>query len=314
MSRMNSPAPPPSLPAIKGAPATTEVWPVPNRGIAARFDPSAEGGDSLPLASPMAPVAQRPVERRRGLRVMPLGAFLWGGPGGEARAREDHVLVWCHSGAGDLHLGRNAERLGPGALRWLPAGTAFAWRPAAGADGRVLLLSPDLARELPDTPAAATVDEVDSGILAATLAGLAAEARRDDAAQARAVACHLGLIAVRLARAVPAPAQAQPARPLVEALLERLRENPGGPISLADHAAALGTDLARLDRACREIRGQSALELMQEVRREKALTALRTGRRSLDRIAADAGFSGAAHLARAITAATGRLPQAFQTR
>lgn len=82
--------------------------------------------------------------------------------------------------------------------------------------------------------------------------------------------------------------------------------------SIADLAGEMGTTTAALDRACIAGRGRRAIEVIHDLRLERAVALLRKTDLGPARIAADLGYSSHAHFTRAFVAATGRTPENFR--
>ena len=154
--------------------------------------------------------------------------------------------------------------------------------------------------------------------LQAALADLAAESAREDADAGAAIACHLGLLAVRLSRLEPpsphpcAGTQTPPDLPLVNRFMALAGARLGSGHTVGELAEALGVTAATLDRACRKARGRRAIDLIHDLRFETALTLLRTTRTSQAEIAQDLGFTSLAHFIRAFVDRTGKLPESFR--
>lgn len=259
-----------------------------------------------------------------GLRVLPLQAFAWSGPSAQPRSRGDHVLIWRPAdsvGIAGLRLPGRAEGVGPGTLRWLPAGIAFALVPAAGVEGLVMVIARDAAARspapLPGEPLACTLAADDAATLGHALGALALLGPGEEVA----AACHLGLIGVVLARCAPAPAPSAapgpvrpnaPQRALVQRFTDLAENEIGRGRTLADLAAALGSTTAEVDRACRMVRSCSALDLVHALQRSRAIALLRETRLPPARIAEQVGFASLAHMTRMLSLATGRSPDALR--
>lgn len=249
-------------------------------------------------------------------RLLPLETFVWGGAAlpPQPRTRLDHALIWVTAGRINLDFPRHRLGLRAGDLRLIPPGTAFAALPLRDARGHVALIPSDLAATagLPRDGMSGHVG-TDGRSLLSLLSALA-EAQ---AGSARAEAL-MRLLARRLHDLEPArTARPQPAcRPLDRSLVTRFLTlavaRLGDPGSLADLAGELGTTIAALDRACLAARGRRAIELMHDLRLERAASMLRHGRQSPAEIASELGYSSHAHFTRAFVAATGRSPETFR--
>ncbi|RNF33755.1 AraC family transcriptional regulator [Paracoccus methylarcula] len=90
--------------------------------------------------------------------------------------------------------------------------------------------------------------------------------------------------------------------------MAHLREGP----TIADLAAELGTGTAALDHACQSARGKRAIDLMHEVRLQRAVEMLREGGQSPAQIAKELGYTSHTHFTRSFVAATGQRPETFR--
>lgn len=279
-------------------------------------------------------VPGRMAPRPANLRLLPLGAFTWGGPGSRPlpRTRSDHVLIWVCEGSARLDLPRHEEILGADRLLFVPAGTAFALAPHAPVQGQVLMIAPSLAQgidpPLPDRMLAGCAGRK-AAMLGAALAELGSEAGRG--ADRRTLHCYLGVVSLHLERlsaaqpgacgigAAPRPAVAPvadpfpaPDRRLVEAFLTLAATQLGTCLTLSDLAQEMGTTQAALDRACLSARGRPALDLLHALRVEEAARLLRETDLSATHIAQETGFAGHAHMTRTFADRMGRTPEAYR--
>ena len=268
-------------------------------------------------------LAQHPVPRRNDLRLLPLEGFVWGARSTPPlpRTRPDHVLIWVTAGGLQLDFPRRRMILNPGTVQFLPAGTAFATLPLGPARGHVLLVGTGLCRGIsPPLPAQPVLGSIGDGAaaLSVTLSDLAQESARNARDSAAAIACHLGLLAVRLARLgtppprPPAPMQVAPNLPLVNSFLKLAGDRLGKGDTVGDLAESLGVSATTLDRACLRARGRRAIDLIHDLRHETAVDLLRDTTRPLAGIARELGYTSIAHFTRAFVARTGRLPQSFR--
>lgn len=102
------------------------------------------------------------------------------------------------------------------------------------------------------------------------------------------------------------------ARPLTDRFLDLALTELSQNQTIAELARRLGHSLAQLDRACLQSRGRSALQLLYDLRLERAVNALRDSDMPIHEIARELGYSGQAHFIRSFAAATGRSPQAYR--
>ena len=290
--------------------------------------PLAPGIHPLPLAGDdgaIRPFALRPAPSQSGLRLIPAEGFAWGHGTTSARPRTrgDHVLIWITRGGAALDWPRRRQPLAAGSVSYIPTGTAFAFRPLGRAAGHVLLIAPHLAQRLdPALPAGATTGAIGDAapLLHATLQGLADEIGNPGSGSTAAIQLHLGLLAVRLARLTPQADAARqrpaaiPDLPLIDRFLTLAEAELGKGRTISDLAAMLDTSAAALDHACQTAHGKRAIQMIHDLRFDRALAALRRGDRAPADIARDLGYASQAHLTRAFVDRTGRLPDAFRAR
>lgn len=261
----------------------------------------------------------RPIGRQQGVRLLPLQAFIWGSRAmpPQPRTRPDHTLIWVTEGRVQLDFPREHLGLRAGDVRHIPAGTAFAAIPSAGARGHVALISARLAAEaeppLPDRGIAAHVGHY-AAQFEATLRELAVETPAPDA---DTLSCLMNLLSLRLRQLLPnrpaeAPEPVAPDHPLIERFLALAGQRLGSAGSVAELAAELHSTTGALDQACLAARGKRAVELIHDLQLERAVDLLRNTDRPTLRIATDLGYSSHAHFIRAFAAATGRTPDAFR--
>ena len=273
------------------------------------------------LAVRTGPTTRRYAPRKASIRLFPLGAFTWGSQGAPThpRTRPDHTLIWVTHGMMRLDLPRRTAMVSPGDVRYIPAGTAFAATPQTGAEGHVLTISPELTADvdpaLPRTMTAGGVGSAGPAFLV-NLQELVSESA--GTADRHALTCHLNLLSLRLSRLDPeqdhttSRTVAKADRPLVDQFMALAEQDLGSWRTLADLAQDLGTTLTQLDRACQDSKGRRAVELLHELRLERAAELLRHTDKPMGRIAVDLGYASQTHLTRAFVEATGRTPEVFR--
>ena len=274
--------------------------------------------------APLRPYAGRPRLPEAGLRMLPLDGFHWGGRprlgmSRSARVRGDHCLIRVTGGALRVILPSGAVDHGAGSVIFIPAGTAFGTLPLPDAAGQVLLIPRPLAERLGmPLPPRMVVGAGASDAFSADLAALASRAA--DPIAAATAACRVELISAALQRLATAPEAPAPARPgsgdraLFESFVELAGREMGRGRTLSDLAEALGATASALDTACRRQRGRSALEVLYDLRLDRARRLLSDAATPLSAIAAELGFTGVPHLNRAFMAATGRPAEDFRGR
>lgn len=272
-----------------------------------------------------APLSSRPVSRPsipgHAIRLLPLEAFFWGNHSlpPRPRSRPDHALIWLTQGGLHLDLPRHPQRMQPGDLRWIPAGAGFAALPQEETRGHVLLIAPVLTRGLepgfPAGPTAARIAEETAPLLA-LMRDLETMTRQDT--PANQLSRHLGLLAMALDElALRGPGRvcaiAEQDDPALLARFQALvQAEMSEAVTVAELAQRLGCTTAALDRICMAHDGKRAIETINDMRLQRAVTLLRETRLSPMQIAARLGYASHAHFARAFASATGRRPEVFR--
>lgn len=264
--------------------------------------------------------------RQTGLRLVPLAGFSWGRMTGQPvpRTRGDHALILIRHGQMRLNFPGYGRSDGGGAVYFLPAGTAFAAMPGPDAEGAVLLIARDLSHGLdPALPTATLIADAGPELprLTQLLHDLDSSSASTRAMRDQALHCQLGLLAVMLSglnplrRSGPAASSGpvQIADPvLIERFLYLAGDRLGDGDTLSDLAAALGCTLAVLDRASIAVRGKRAIDLIYQLRHERAVGMLRDTQLPPEIIARRLGYASLAHFARAFVAETGRTPENYR--
>ncbi|SDL66997.1 helix-turn-helix domain-containing protein [Paracoccus chinensis] len=305
---------------MSAEPSRPDEIPLMPRPAEAPLTLRTEPANSPQPTVPVTPFAGRPRLPESGLRVLPLDSFVWGGAtwaGGlrRGRTRGDHCLIRVTAGTMRIILPSGAVDHGAGSVVFIPAGIAFAAEPQPGVRGQVLLMARQMAERL-SLPSRIVVGAGVSDAFSADLAALAARAH--DPIAAATAACRVELIATSLERLAARPQASRPELPgrdshaLVQAYLDFAGREMGRGRTIADLADALGATAAGLDAACRKHRGCSALDLLYELRLDRARAMLADPRHSLSQIAEELGFTGVAHMNRVFMAATGRPAEAFR--
>lgn len=289
--------------------------------------PSSWGNDTQPFTDseylPAArPFAQRPIARQAGLRLLPLESFIWGSHNTQTRSRirSDHTLIWLVRGFAQLGFPRRDETLAAGAVRFIPAGTAFSFSPRPEHGGYALLIAPPLIENteppFPNSYLAGNIGDAGEALLA-TLKELEAEGAKRP--PNKALHYLLGVLALRLSRLTPpqrpaalsrVPTMAE--RPLAERFIALAKTRMQHRDTIADLAQELGTSAAALDHACLSAKGKRAIGLLYRLRFERAVEMLREGHHNPAQISQLLGYTSHTHFTRAFVEATGRRPESFQ--
>lgn len=267
-------------------------------------------------------IAQGDGGRRIGLRLLPLEDFLWAtqAPAACPTTRRDHALIWVTQGLMRLNYPARHHSMTRGMLRFVPAGTAFALHPGAGLRGQVLLLAAPMLNEVePTFPDHGRDMAVGQGDALETLLQ-----RLDDIATnaGSEALLHPALCALsRLLKKLdpPGPANARSSggdaeQPLIDRFMALADARLCDGATIADLAGELGCSSATLDRACFDAYGKRAVELLHDLRLERAIDLLRHSNGHPAQIALALGYTSHAHFTRAVIAATGRRPEVFRAR
>ncbi|AGT08984.1 helix-turn-helix domain-containing protein [Paracoccus aminophilus] len=275
------------------------------------------------------PFSAKPISSLRGMVLRRLSEFSWGGAakgiGGYATPKvcADSFIFWLTSGSIRIELPRQYRMLRAGQLIFIPAGTAFSLWHGPLAEGVVLNLPGNLLRRagviLPRDLTQGAPQRPDLAPLRGALPRLGQIGRITDSASREAARIQFTVIARALTRLEDEAIEnrnpkddPRQAKPLMDRYLQLVRRDMGRGLTLSDFAQDLGVSSATLDRACRCCRGRSALELLYELRLERAVSLLRSSQKSATAIAAETGYVSLSHMARAFVAATGRGPEAFR--
>jgi AraC family transcriptional activator of pobA len=281
----------------------------------------------IPAMPDAAPASALPRSRPGdGLRLTPLAAFHCGETLrgrktlASPRVRGDHVLMRPVAGVVSIEFPRQTHVLVAGRIAFIPAGTAFSLEPAPDTEGEALLIPPAWAgtQPLPKTFCSGWPAAGDAILLVAAIRALSEGVSRAPGGDS-ATPHQLGLIAAVLTRLeeragrtdMPLDSLAG-AQPLTGRFLELARSEITAGRTIAEMARALGCSLAQIDRACRQSRGRSALELIYDLRLQLAAEALRDSARPVGEIAEELGYAGLGHFMRAFQAATGRTPDGYR--
>ncbi len=305
----------------------------------ARRDPRDDAGlvESAPLSAniPLSPAAGRPYASKperlgAGIRLRPLSGFSWGGNarriGGAAlpRVSAEHLLIWLARGSLRIELPRLYHAQREGQLAFIPAGTAFALWQGPFAEGEVLSIPPAVQRQLAawlpqnlllGRPQASDIAALRRAMTELSQIKLTPVSRGIGGEPLAVLAFALGRLQSDEADQPQRSDDPRHARQLTERYLTLARRDLGRGLTIADLAQNLGVSMAVLDRACRHSRGRSALDLLYDLRLERAVQML-SGQRDLspNEIALMLGYASLGHMNRAFVAATGRGPDYFRHR
>ncbi|WCT75095.1 helix-turn-helix domain-containing protein [Sphingomonas naphthae] len=222
----------------------------------------------------------------------------------------DHLFL-IRAGGGEMLAEGERHNFGP-AILVIPAGLAHGFAFVPGTIGHVVTVASALMRHIAGEVApiarlreAATVLPIAaSPQIDALLAGLMAETVSEAPLAASASEALLRLLLVAACRALPAPGVTGDATPprraalLVGRYAEQVERHLRDNWTIADHAKALGTSVARLRACCVEVTGHPPIHLAHdrlfaEARRQLAYTD-----RTIAEIGYDLGFTDPAYFSR----------------
>jgi len=234
-----------------------------------------------------------------------------------AHSRDEHLLIWVSRGQGRLLLNGTRRGYGTHNAIFIPAGTLFSFDMGRQVIGQVARVPLGSEARLPEGPRqlrlrdSAAINEI---------AGLLEVAQRE-AASGRALVQdaldgHLALMSVWLRRQITLPehlpaAQTAAAR-LSGRACARIAEHYASPMTISDHAAALGVTPTHLARACKTATGFTAADLLTQRVLHAARSALVETDAAMQDIARHLGFGSAAYFTRFIQAHTGKTPTALR--
>ncbi|MDS9468123.1 helix-turn-helix transcriptional regulator [Paracoccus sp. MBLB3053] len=268
-----------------------------------------------------------------GLRLMPLEGFFWSGPllgrheglacAAAPRVRGDHVIILVTEGGCSIDLPKKRHLVSAGRIAFIPAGTAFSTKPPPGVRGWALLVPVQLAQGLPDPLPhgfrCGFPNPADRPLLEPAIVSLGQGSPRSSI-ETKATAFQIGLLTLALSRIVGVPEvqdsharRLDEARQLTERFLSVAAENLAQGWTIAELAGKLECTVAHLDQSCHDSRGRSALELLYDLRLQRAAALLRGSDMSFEHIALELGYSGLGHFLRTFAASTGRTPESFRT-
>ncbi|WP_299692524.1 AraC family transcriptional regulator [uncultured Tateyamaria sp.] len=234
-----------------------------------------------------------------------------------AHERAEHLIIWITRGQGRLLMNGTRRGVGTHNAIVIPARTLFSLELGRQGMGQVALVPEGTDVRLPQTPRqlrlrdVAAINEINSLF----------EAAQREATQARPLAqdaldAHVALISVWVRRQIAMPdhlpVQMDAAARLTAAFCEGIVENYAQPMTMADHARALGVTPTHLSRACKASTGRTAAEVLTERTLYAARISLIESKVPIQDIARHLGFGSAAYFTRFIQQHTGKTPTALR--
>lgn len=302
------------------------------RSMDAAFEPAALAANSQISPFVDRAFSIRPAKPRGSLAHFPLAGFSWGGAirgtarglcrTGVPRVWADHLLIHVTSGSLRLELPRLDRLLQADTVTFIPLGTAFSLTHLSEAQGDVLAVPSSVVRKLgtilPDSIVSGRPSQADSAPIGQAISRLTAMGAPRDSAMLGLAGQQLNQLSLTLSRLedtpephAQSPAHPRNARPLTEKFMRLIQREMENGLTLGDLAQELGVTIGMLDRACRAARGRAALDLIYDLRLDRAVALLRKPGASPAEIAVRLGYVGLSHMKRTFVAATGRGPEDF---
>ncbi len=234
------------------------------------------------------------------------------------RSLREPLLLWFSQGQGRITIAGSTRGYTANNAVFIPAGTMHGFEMTGRVFGTAVFFGRAHGLALPETALHLRIRETAAQKEVQGLIDAAArEAEGGRPGRDRAVALHLGLVALWLERhaAAVAPARAADAAGRLAARYARLIERDfSSGLGVADYAAALGVTPTHLSRACRAASGRTAHALLQDRVLFEARRLLAETRTPIKDVARALGFTSPAYFTRAFHAGTGETPSGFRRR
>jgi AraC family transcriptional activator of pobA len=234
-----------------------------------------------------------------------------------AHDRRENLLIWTTRGQGRLLL--DGQRRGVGAHNAIvvPAGSLFALELGRQGAGQVLVVPPDTPLMFPQIPRQLRIRDASAmSELAVLLETAMREQQGSRPLAAQAMDAYGALMSVwlqrQLAQEEHAPVRANAAGRLSSAYCKLISAHFHEPMTMADHAGALGVTPTHLTRACKAATGKTAADLLTERILYEARSLLVTTNVPAQDIARHLGFGSAAYFTRFMQHHTQATPTALR--
>lgn len=228
-----------------------------------------------------------------------------------------HVIIFVTRGQGRLLLNGTMRGVGTHNLLSVPARTCFALDLLRQGNGWIAVIPEDTPLTLPQKARQLRLrDAGDIGTFTTIFDACLREEREARPLSQEAIGAHMALLSVALRRQIAAPEHLpQPqtaAARLSNRLFQSVATHKGVPMSMADHATALGVTPTHLSRVAKEATGKTAAHLMADHALHAARSALADTDVPINDIARHLGFGSAAYFTRFIRSQTGKTPSALR--
>jgi AraC-like DNA-binding protein len=255
-----------------------------------------------------------------GPRLMPIPALAAGGRWRiEAmRSLREPLLLWFSQGQSRITIAGTTRGYTAHNAIFIPAGTMHGFEMTGRVFGTAVFFGRAHGLALPETPLHLRIREAAAQKEVQAIIDITArEAEGGRPGHDRAVALHLGLLALWLERqsGTEAAARTPDAAARLAGRYARLLERDfASGLGVADYAAALGVTPTHLTRACKAASGRTAHALLQDRVLFEARRLLAETRTPVKEVARALGFTSPAYFTRAFQAGTGETPTGFRRR
>ncbi|MEL7166986.1 MAG: AraC family transcriptional regulator [Pseudomonadota bacterium] len=231
--------------------------------------------------------------------------------------RPEHVIIWITRGQGRALLNGTRRGIGTHNALIIPARTLFAIDLGRQATGHVALIPDGSDIRLPESPRQLRLRDVSAINEITNLF----DAAQREASQRRplvqeALDAHVVLISIWVRRQITLPEHLpqkhDAAARLAAHFCEGIVQSYASPMTMADHAKALGVTATHLSRACKAATGRTAAELLTQRTLYAARVALAETKGPIQDIARHLGFGSAAYFTRFMQQHTGQTPTALR--
>ncbi|MEL7092025.1 MAG: AraC family transcriptional regulator [Pseudomonadota bacterium] len=231
--------------------------------------------------------------------------------------RPEHLIVWITRGQGRALLNGTRRGIGTHNALIIPARTLFAIDLGRQGMGQVALIPDGTEIRLPETPRHLRLRDVAAINEITTLFDTAQrEATQKRPLVQDALDAHVALISVWVRRQIAQPEHLpqkhDAAARLTAHFCEGIVQSYASPMTMADHAAALGVTPTHLSRACKAATGRTAADLLTQRTLYAARVALTETKVPVQDIARHLGFGSAAYFTRFMQQHTGQSPTALR--
>ena len=230
-----------------------------------------------------------------------------------AHDRPDHILIWLTRGQGRVLLKGTRRGLTVNNFLSIPPRNLFSLDAGRQALGMVAVIPDGSAIALPEAARQMRLRDVDAiSELTSIFDAAHKEAQNTRPLSQDALDAHMALLSVWLRRQITEadnlPIKRNAAARLSDRFCHLISEGYHRPLTMADHAEALGVTPTHLTRACKAATGRTAADLLTERILYAARIALEETTVPVQDIARHLGFGSAAYFTRFMSAQTGMTP------